>query len=237
MSAGADGPDAPDAPDGQDASDRQDAIRWVRAAQRGDALAMSRLLDELTPYVGRLCAPIALADGPDAAQEALIAIFQNLKSLHERQRNRRERGHLARHRPRPGPPHARPGRRPPTAAYGQLHINAPFDRVWHYLADMDRSIPDLIGFIRRFELAADGSARATGLLGNRGRFTVDLREGWCVMQDRFVVGGFAAVADGDGTLLAGCGALRTPGVRRVAPLLLGERAVLRTLGKVRRRVA
>ncbi|WP_194897575.1 hypothetical protein [Catenulispora pinisilvae] len=125
----------------------------------------------------------------------------------------------------------------PTAAYGQLHINAPFDRVWHYLADMDRSIPDLIGFIRRFELAADGSALATGLLGNRGRFAVDLRDGWCVMQDRFVVGGFAAVADGDGTLLAGCGAVRTRGVRRVAPLLLGERAVLRTLGKVRRRVA
>ncbi|WP_194925079.1 hypothetical protein [Catenulispora pinisilvae] len=125
----------------------------------------------------------------------------------------------------------------PTAAYGQLHIDVPFDRVWHYLADMDRSIPDLIGFIRRFELAADGSALATGLLGNRGRFAVDLRDGWCVMQDRFVVGGFAAVADGDGTLLAGCGAVRTPGVRRVAPLLLGERAVLRTLGKVRRRVA
>ncbi|NUR59041.1 MAG: RNA polymerase sigma factor [Catenulispora sp.] len=59
------------------------AIRWVRAAQRGDALAMSRLLDELTPYVGRLCAPIALADGADAAQEALIAVFQNLGSLRE----------------------------------------------------------------------------------------------------------------------------------------------------------
>jgi RNA polymerase sigma factor (sigma-70 family) len=59
------------------------AIQWVRAAQRGDALAMSRLLDELTPYVGRLCAPIALADGPDAAQEALIAVFQNLGGLRE----------------------------------------------------------------------------------------------------------------------------------------------------------
>ena len=59
------------------------ATRWVRAAQRGDALAMSRLLDELTPYVGRLCAPIALADGPDAAQEALIAVFQNLRTLRE----------------------------------------------------------------------------------------------------------------------------------------------------------
>ena len=63
--------------------DPPSAVDWVRAAQRGDALAMSRLLDELVPYVGRLCAPIALADGPDAAQEALIAVFQNLHTLRE----------------------------------------------------------------------------------------------------------------------------------------------------------
>lgn len=126
----------------------------------------------------------------------------------------------------------------PSGAYGQLHVEAPFDGVWGYLADMERSIPELIGFIRRFELdGAATTATATGLLGNRGRFSVDLREdGWCVMQDRFVVGGFAAVPDGAGTLLAGCGAVRTPGVRRLAPLLFGERAVLRTLGKVRSRV-
>jgi hypothetical protein len=130
----------------------------------------------------------------------------------------------------------------PSGAFGQLHVEAPFDRVWGYLADLDRSIPDLIGFIRRFDLAADpatgtATATATGLLGNRGRFSVDLRDdGWCVMQDRFVVGGFAAVADGAGTLLAGCGAVRTAGIRRVAPLLFGERAVLRTLGKVRSHV-
>jgi hypothetical protein len=123
----------------------------------------------------------------------------------------------------------------PSGAYGRLHIEAPFEQVWGYLSDMDRSIPDLIGFIRRFELGAHGTAAvATGLLGNRGRFAVDLRDGWCVMQDRFVVGGFAAVPDGGGTLVAGCGAVRTAGVRRVVPLLFGERAVLRTLGKVRK---
>ncbi|ANN18188.1 RNA polymerase subunit sigma-24 [Amycolatopsis orientalis] len=55
----------------------------VRAAQRGDALAMQELLGLLTPYVGRLCGPIALDDGPDAAQEALIAIFRNLPRLAE----------------------------------------------------------------------------------------------------------------------------------------------------------
>lgn len=125
----------------------------------------------------------------------------------------------------------------PSGAYAQLRIDAPVERVWRYLADLDRSIPDLIGFIRRFELGADGTAAvATGLLGNRGRFAVDLRDGWCVMQDRFVVGGFAAVADGDGTLVAGCGAVRTAGLRTAVPLLFGERAVLRTLGKVREHV-
>jgi RNA polymerase sigma-70 factor (ECF subfamily) len=53
----------------------------VRAAQRGDTVAMNDVLDALTPYVGRICAPIALGDGPDAAQEALIAIFRGLRGL------------------------------------------------------------------------------------------------------------------------------------------------------------
>lgn len=53
----------------------------VRAAQRGDTVAMNDVLDALTPYVGRICGPIALNDGPDAAQEALIAIFRGLRGL------------------------------------------------------------------------------------------------------------------------------------------------------------
>jgi RNA polymerase sigma factor (sigma-70 family) len=55
----------------------------VRAAQRGNALAMNELLDLLAPYVGRLCGPIALQDGADAAQEAMIAIFRRLGQLRE----------------------------------------------------------------------------------------------------------------------------------------------------------
>ncbi|MFJ5549094.1 RNA polymerase sigma factor [Streptomyces sp. NPDC093225] len=53
----------------------------VRGAQRGDALAMDELLTVLTPRVARVCGPIALEDGPDAAQEALIAIFRNIGQL------------------------------------------------------------------------------------------------------------------------------------------------------------
>lgn len=55
----------------------------VRRAQGGDTLAMGALLDELGPYVGRICGPIALANGPDAAQETLIAVFKNLRRLTE----------------------------------------------------------------------------------------------------------------------------------------------------------
>jgi RNA polymerase sigma factor (sigma-70 family) len=55
----------------------------VRAAQRGDIMAMNALLDELMPYVGRICGAIALERGEDAAQEALVAILRNLRQLRE----------------------------------------------------------------------------------------------------------------------------------------------------------
>ncbi|HEY4570522.1 MAG TPA: sigma-70 family RNA polymerase sigma factor [Kribbella sp.] len=42
---------------------------------------MNELLDALAPYVGKICGPIALSDGADAAQEALIAIFRGLRGL------------------------------------------------------------------------------------------------------------------------------------------------------------
>ena len=55
----------------------------IRAAQHGDTMAMNDLLDQLAPYVARLCGPIALDDAADAAQEALIAIFRHLHSLRD----------------------------------------------------------------------------------------------------------------------------------------------------------
>src|SRR5690348_3390192 len=50
----------------------------VAAAQQGDALALDELLDELAPYVRRLCARIAPSAADDAAQEALLAVFRGL---------------------------------------------------------------------------------------------------------------------------------------------------------------
>lgn len=53
----------------------------VLAAQAGDALALDQLLDELAPYVRRLCRCIAPEAVDDATQEALIAIFRGLGQL------------------------------------------------------------------------------------------------------------------------------------------------------------
>ncbi|WP_329123260.1 RNA polymerase sigma factor [Streptomyces sp. NBC_01465] len=61
------------------------AAPLVRAAQRGDALAMDDLLELVTPYVRRLCAPIAPRDTADAVQEALIAVFRGLRGVRDPQ--------------------------------------------------------------------------------------------------------------------------------------------------------
>lgn len=46
-------------------------------------MALAEVMEILVPYVGRICGPIALQDGPDAAQEALIIILRGLRDLRE----------------------------------------------------------------------------------------------------------------------------------------------------------
>ena len=46
-------------------------------------MALGEVMEILAPYVGRICGPIALQDGPDAAQEALIIILRGLRDLRE----------------------------------------------------------------------------------------------------------------------------------------------------------
>jgi RNA polymerase sigma factor (sigma-70 family) len=75
------GPDS--GPIGSAGQDSQSLAATVRAAQRGDAIALHDLLDAVTPYVRRLCGPIALHDAPDATQETLIVVLRRLGSLRE----------------------------------------------------------------------------------------------------------------------------------------------------------
>jgi RNA polymerase sigma factor (sigma-70 family) len=55
----------------------------IQAAQNGDLIAMSDLVDTVMPWVGRLCGSIALDAGPDAAQETLIQVMRDLKGLRD----------------------------------------------------------------------------------------------------------------------------------------------------------
>ena len=55
----------------------------VVAAQRGDVLALSRLMDRLAPWLARICGAIALEQADDAAQEALVQVFRDLRTLRE----------------------------------------------------------------------------------------------------------------------------------------------------------
>lgn len=55
----------------------------MRRAQRGDAAAMVGIIRELSPYVRRLCGPIALDRADDAVQETMIVVLRNLGSLRE----------------------------------------------------------------------------------------------------------------------------------------------------------
>ncbi len=60
-----------------------DVAEAVSRAQRGDPMALDGVVRTLAPYVGRICGAIALSDGDDAMQEAMMAIVRNLGSLRE----------------------------------------------------------------------------------------------------------------------------------------------------------
>jgi RNA polymerase sigma factor (sigma-70 family) len=55
----------------------------VRRAQAGDTLAMTEVLEVLTPLIRRWCGPIALDDGADAVQETLIVILRRLGDVRD----------------------------------------------------------------------------------------------------------------------------------------------------------
>jgi hypothetical protein len=130
---------------------------------------------------------------------------------------------------------------PGGAIFTEAVLDASFDRVWAVVADLEHELPLLVRDVRSMRIVAtDGDrlqADATGHFGLRDRFDIVLRPGWCVMQSSRVVGGMAALAEGERTRFAFFGGLRVPGSRLLArigaPLgagvvrRLGERVALR----------
>ncbi len=102
-------------------------------------------------------------------------------------------------------------------------IPEPFDRVWAVASDLEVELPHLIRDFRTAHItAAYGERlelRARGHLGQRARFDVVLRPGWCWMQSRLLLGGMAAIPDPDGTSFAFLVGIRLPGVRIARPIV------------------
>ena len=111
----------------------------------------------------------------------------------------------------------------PGVAYAEMVIPAPFDVVWEAASDLEQELPRMITDLRSFDITSDRGERMTafarGWLGQRARFDVVLRPGWCVMQSRFLIGGMAAAPEGDGTRFGFLGGLRIPGTGLLEPLL------------------
>jgi hypothetical protein len=107
--------------------------------------------------------------------------------------------------------------------YAEGVIRAPFDRVWAVVGDLEGELPHYLPDVRRLGITATTGDRleayARGRLGLRARFDGVLRPGWCVLQSRFLIGGLAAVSDGQGSRVAFLGSFRVPGLRLLRPLL------------------
>lgn len=120
--------------------------------------------------------------------------------------------------------------------YAEEYIDAPVADVWDVAGDLEGELPHLVPTLKAFRMVPGhrpgtperGSAWAYGPLGHKARFDVLLQPGYCLMQSRYVVGGMAAVAEGDGTRFAVLGGLRSS--RRAGAL-----NVLRSLGRSRGR--
>ena len=79
-------------------------------------------------------------------------------------------------------------------------IEAPFARVWSYIADLERGVPQFEGNVRKIEiLTRDGERlrlRSSGPAGLVLRLDAVLRPGWCVMRGALVEIGMAATPVG-----------------------------------------
>ena len=130
----------------------------------------------------------------------------------------------------------------PGAAYAEKLIPAPFGAVWEAASDLERALPRMVTDLRSFEITGALGERMTASarrrLGQRARFDVVLRPGWCVMQSRFLIGGMAAVPEGDVTRFAFLGGVRLPGMRLLDPVLRPavRRLALRPISQLEHRL-
>jgi len=105
----------------------------------------------------------------------------------------------------------------------ELTIDAPPEAVWQVVSNLPVEMPRLVRDFRSVTITPGSGERlvmhARGYLGQRARFDVVIRPGWCWMQSRFLLCGMAAVPDPSGTRFGFLGGIRAPGVTLLHPLL------------------
>jgi hypothetical protein len=111
----------------------------------------------------------------------------------------------------------------PGAVVVETRIGAAFEQVWAVAADLEQELPIYVPDVRSLRITRrEGDrleAHARGYAGLRARFDIVLRPGWCVMRSRFLLGGMAAVPDGDYTRFAVLSGVHIPAQRLAAPAL------------------
>jgi len=119
----------------------------------------------------------------------------------------------------------------PGTDLAELTIDAPPEAVWQVVSNLRVEMPRLVRDFRTVTVTPGSGDRlvmhARGYLGQRARFDVVIRPGWCWMQSRFLLCGMAAVPDPSGTRFGFLGGIRAPGVTLLHPLLhlIGPAAV------------
>jgi hypothetical protein len=92
----------------------------------------------------------------------------------------------------------------PHVSLEECVIEAPFARVWSYIEDMERGVPQFEGNVQRLRILRREGERlwleSNGPLGSTLRMQAVLRPGWCVMGtgSGSVQIGMAARAEGPG---------------------------------------
>lgn len=123
----------------------------------------------------------------------------------------------------------------PGAAVEEAVVDAPLDRVWTIIADLEEGFGLIEPDMRRVTVLSREADRVVALArskyGMRARLEGVVRPGWCWLQSRFLLIGIAATDAGPGrTRVAMTGGVRVPG--RAALVPIGVKAAAR--GALRR---
>jgi hypothetical protein len=105
-------------------------------------------------------------------------------------------------------------------------LDAPYERVWSFLTDLEHSVPAFDPMVRSLRVRSHRGSRLvvvtrTSLLPIPSRFEVELHDGWCLMRSPTYLVGMAAAPLGDRTRYAhleGLPSHRPPALRMLRPV-------------------